>query len=1641
MNNNINKNISVWRGNNTPPTEYHLWIKDDNSIWLYYQEQWHNITEYLQLATPEQNGLMSSSDKSKLDNIENNAQVNVIESISIDNIKQIIDNKNVNLDTYTKSTIDSKIQEHTTNHNNPHEVTKQQIGLGNVDNTSDIDKPISTATQQALNNIQNTVQSTKKELANTINQHKSDNNNPHQVTKSQVGLGNVTNDAQVKRSEMGTSNGVATLNDLGQVPAHQLPSFVDDVVDVYATYDKSDTGKLSNIKLFSDIDKSIAITGESGKTYIDVEGLYQFRWTGSMFVALGTPTVIGDVPGTAFDGARGKALETSVNSHISDTSNPHQVTKEQVGLGNVDNTSDLNKPISTATQSALNNKVDKVTGKSLVSNSQITKLEGLDDQDTLTSKIADAKKAGTDASSLATQNKNTIDNYTINGQKISTNPNLSKNDVGLSNVTNEAQIPLSQRGIANGVATLDDAGKVPSSQLPSYVDDVLEYNTYDSFPETGESGKIYIDKQTNKQYRWGGTAYTEISKSLALGETSSTAYPGDKGKQTTDTLNSHVGNTSNPHNVTKAQVGLGNVDNTSDTNKPVSTAQQEAINSAKTEVINTVGGYTINGKKINTNPTLNKGDIGLDQVDNTSDLDKPISNATQNALNQKQDLMDYISEDTEQGYIAIGNSDFYGFVTGLKGKIGISKIESVLIGNNVLSTLHLTGTKNSTTYKVVSPSSSGYWMMKNCPIQYFSNRKVKSKDKVSENSEDTKAYYAIVTSIDVENETITVSETLNPYTDFNDYSASVGGYADYCSLAMGSGRAEGFSIGGWDCLSVPIANGDGASIAMGCRCIAIQNNTCAFNWQTISTNFGESAFGISNKSNTGSTDDQKTLFSIGNGTQYFNNWESSKQKNAIEVMKNGDFYVDNIGGYDGTNYSEAQTLQETINELPKEFKTINGQTITGSGDITIEGGGDYTLPIASADTLGGIKVGEGLNIDGEGVLSSTGSGVGQVDPNSYNSTGEIFNTYSSDVGGWGNKATGSYSHAEGHGTKASGSCAHTEGQQTTASEECAHAEGSSTTASGYYSHTEGVDTKAKGSGSHAEGINNTASGGYSHAEGNTTVANGDGSHTEGYGTEANNQAEHAQGTYNISNTGSTNADKTIHSIGIGDRMKKKNAVEVMANGDAYIIGLGGYDGTNPQSAQTLQEISNISIESVASYGIEFDTEISTPTCTRIGNLELHRELPIQSNMKGCILNDNGEVVEYLPNNDWSDTDGSKGQVMVEIPEHYRKCITDGTKQKIYISEIPLAGYHKVPKMYISAYEATVQRSSNKLCSVSTTDTDYRGGNNNSSWDNTYRSFLGTPATQISRTNYRTYARNRKSDSTRWNCYTYEAHKTLFWLFAIEYATLNSQSSYNSQLTNEGFHQGGLGAGVTNLDWNKWLQFNSNGPFITCGYTDSIGNSTGVKSYTMPFQYDSGGESNYSGEYNSSQLYINGKYVSSGDLLYKCILDTTSGTELTNTTYFTKVNRTVVSVPRYRGIENPFGHIWKWADGINIKINPTSENGGNNLSEVYICNYPENFTDSSYDNYIYIGNEARTEAFVKKIIFGEYGDIIPIEVGGSSSTYFCDYHYTNIPSSISLRGLLCGGRSHDGSGVGFGSLNSSTAPSAADLGSGSRLCFV
>lgn len=418
------------------------------------------------------------------------------------------------------------------------------------------------------------------------------------------------------------------------------------------------------------------------------------------------------------------------------------------------------------------------------------------------------------------------------------------------------------------------------------------------------------------------------------------------------------------------------------------------------------------------------------------------------------------------------------------------------------------------------------------------------------------------------------------------------------------------------------------------------------------------------------------------------------------------------------------------------------------------------------------------------------------------------------------------------------------------------------------------------------------------------------------------------------------------------------------------------------------------LEEYYSYGIERDYTNSSPDCIRIGNLDLHKSLPIQSKMRGCLLDDNGNVVEYLPENDWTTAirDGSKGQVMVEIPMHYRKFETKGTKHIARISEYPLLGYHQVPKMYVSAYEASIERSTGKLCSVVNNGTDYRGGNNNYKYDETYRSLLGRPVTNMSRTQFRSAARKRNLSNTSWNCYLYHVHKALFWLYTVEYANLNSQLPYTSKLTSDGFRQGGLGEGVSNWLSREWGTFNDYNPFVPCGHTDSLGNSTGVVAYTA---------------YNEN------------------------GVELKTS-----------NVPRYRGVENPFGHIWKRTDGINVRISSTEANGGDNLSKVFVCEDPSKLNDTNYDGYKYIGNISRENGCIKEIIFGEEGEIMSSLVGGNSTTYFCDYYYTSIPTTkILLCGILFGGNASHGMYSGFTYVDSSYHPSYTISHMGSRLCFI
>lgn len=411
------------------------------------------------------------------------------------------------------------------------------------------------------------------------------------------------------------------------------------------------------------------------------------------------------------------------------------------------------------------------------------------------------------------------------------------------------------------------------------------------------------------------------------------------------------------------------------------------------------------------------------------------------------------------------------------------------------------------------------------------------------------------------------------------------------------------------------------------------------------------------------------------------------------------------------------------------------------------------------------------------------------------------------------------------------------------------------------------------------------------------------------------------------------------------------------------------------------------LEERYAYGVEWDTASSSPDGVRVGNMQLHRELPIQSKMRRCLLDRDGGVKEYLDNElSWG---GSylDYAVMTEMPEHWYKLYFNGTKFRMMLSEIPLPGYKHVDKFYISTYEARMYRTDNLLCSAAgasklsdPNSINFRGGDNTAEWDDTYRSLLGCPVTNLTRDQFRQAARKRGSG---WEMYTYGAHKTLFWLFAVEYATLNSQKPFNAQKDANGFSQGGLGLGPTQM--TDWANFNNANPLIPCGYTNEFGNSSGEKAYVVK---------------NSS--------------------DSTHATLMAN---------------RYRGIENPFGHIWKYTDGANIQVTT----GDNGLSILWTTDGPSNFSDSSYVGYDKKGNICRTDGFAKKMLLGEDGDIVTTEIGGSSSTYWCDYYATNT-SANRMQVIQVGGNADSETSAGLAYVSAGDPPSGAYRRVGSRLCF-
>lgn len=406
-----------------------------------------------------------------------------------------------------------------------------------------------------------------------------------------------------------------------------------------------------------------------------------------------------------------------------------------------------------------------------------------------------------------------------------------------------------------------------------------------------------------------------------------------------------------------------------------------------------------------------------------------------------------------------------------------------------------------------------------------------------------------------------------------------------------------------------------------------------------------------------------------------------------------------------------------------------------------------------------------------------------------------------------------------------------------------------------------------------------------------------------------------------------------------------------------------------------------------SYGVEWDVTVADPTCTRIGNPLFHKSLPIQSEYKGCIVK-NGKLQYYLNPNDWTKTsngsnsnlDGTDGDVMIHTPKFYGKSGSNGNKRWVRISTVKVdASWIEIPEMFISAYRNTIYTDGDttKIASVVSTDAKYRGGGRRSEYDeylNTdqFKTDLGKPISNISRATMRTYA-----TATGQELLCYEFYKWIFyWNYVIEYANFNSQKEFNSELTSDGYHQGGLGPGLTTWDWSSWGTYNGNYAITPCGYTNEFGNFSGVKAIQL--------------QSPEKTLYAN----------------------------------------RWRGFENPFGDIWTNLEGIVIKRDAAKAN-----SNVYTTTDALKYGDD-YSLFDISGVEIAQDGWIKTFDLGSKAEIIPSSVDGSESTYKCDYHWCNA-NSVENRTPLVGSAADAGGQAGLGYFRSAYGVGLADARAGFR----
>ena len=399
------------------------------------------------------------------------------------------------------------------------------------------------------------------------------------------------------------------------------------------------------------------------------------------------------------------------------------------------------------------------------------------------------------------------------------------------------------------------------------------------------------------------------------------------------------------------------------------------------------------------------------------------------------------------------------------------------------------------------------------------------------------------------------------------------------------------------------------------------------------------------------------------------------------------------------------------------------------------------------------------------------------------------------------------------------------------------------------------------------------------------------------------------------------------------------------------------------------------------YGVSWSETSSNPDCTRIGNMDMHRTLPIQSMMKPFDITNIEDTVSeiILPIDDqfqktsyanatniqWSIVSRDSDNIMIRIPEFwYTDDYVPGTKtHNLKLCPHAKPGWYHHKEAYVSAYE--VYKSGDKLVSV-------KGQ---------------LPTVNFNRTNGRTCARANGFDGeAKWNLYTYEEHRAICHLFLVEYATRNSQKAVNTELTPEGFRQGGLGSGCTT--GTATINGAQTWSFMPTGSSDSLGSGSGEVTVTIQ-QTDQSGS-------NTSTI------------TRKC--------------------------NRYRGIENPFGHVWKHTDDV-ISVY------SNGYRTWYKSVKPDQFTTNKNASYkslcasTMVSNGYKTEIKATPTC-----DFFAVSVsGGSETTYWCDYNWDNTDASEHC--LLIGGRSDHGGRAGLFGLDSADVVGYSGANIGSRLTYL